>query len=355
MAEDHARTVRIGVLGAARIVRRALVVPARRVPGVTVAALAARDRDRARAHARRLGIPRVHADYDALLADPDLDAVYVPLPNSLHAEWGVRALRAGKHVLCEKPIAGNEAEARWLADEAARAGRVVCEAMHPVYHPLADRVGTLVAEGAIGEVRHVEARISFPIPSRGDIRWSYELGGGALMDLGVYAVALLRAWAGAEPVEVTGAEARIRTPDVDRRVDARLRFANGATGRLVTSMWGWPALASRCHVEGSRGRLTVLNPLGPHLFNRIVLDVDGERSRERVAGRPDTYTCQLRAFVAAVTGGEPPRTGPEHFLASMRVIDAIYRRAGLPPRGVQADAGRGARGLVPPDPDPRVD
>ncbi|MDT0317173.1 Gfo/Idh/MocA family protein [Streptomyces millisiae] len=333
MVGEARKTVRIGVLGAARIVRRALVLPARRVPEVTVAAIAARDRHRAHAHARRLGIPRVHEDYDALLADPDLDAVYVPLPNSLHAEWSVRALRAGKHVLCEKPIAGNEAEARRLADVAARTGRIVCEAMHPAYHPLTDRVRTLVAEGAIGEVGHVEARIAFPIPSTGDIRWSYELGGGAVMDLGVYAVALLRTLTGAEPTEVTGAEARIRTPGVDRRVDARLRFPNGATGRIVTSMWGWPLLAGHCRVEGSAGRLTVLNPLGPHLFHRIVLDTGSRRRHERVAGRPDTYTCQLRAFAEAITHGRPLPTGPEYFLANTRVIDAIYHATGLPLRG----------------------
>ncbi|GAB2883423.1 Gfo/Idh/MocA family protein [Streptomyces mayteni] len=330
---DPAATVRLGVLGAARIVRRALVLPARRLPGVSVTALAARDPRRAREHARRLGIPRVHDSYEALLADPDLDAVYVPLPNSLHAPWSIRALRAGKHVLCEKPIAGNEAEARAIADAAAEAGRVVCEAMHPLYHPLTDRVRALVAGGAIGEVRHVEARISFPIPSTGDIRWSYELGGGAVMDLGVYAVTLLRALAGAEPVEVTGVEARTRTRDVDRRVDVRLRFPGGATGRIVTSMWGWPLLDSRCRAEGSAGRLTVLNPLGPHLFHRIGVEAGGRRTRERVAGHPDTYTCQLRAFAAAITRGEPVRTGPEHFLASMRVVDAIYRGAGLPVRG----------------------
>ncbi|MDT0308863.1 Gfo/Idh/MocA family oxidoreductase [Streptomyces sp. DSM 44917] len=339
-------TVRIGVLGAARVVKTALTEPAREVPEVTVAALAARDPARAREHAARLGIPRVHDSYDALLADPELDAVYVALPNALHATWGERALRAGKHVLVEKPVTSNENEARQLARAAEETGRIVCEAMHPLYHPLNDRVRELLAAGTIGEIRHAEAHVAFPIPSAKDIRWSYELGGGALMDLGVYALALLRSYVGAGGEEeaalkdVEGALAPVRTKDVDRRVDARLRFAGGATGRIVATMWGWPPLASRCLVEGTAGRLTVLNPLGPQMFHRITVTAGGRRTRERVVKQPSTYACQLRAFARAVTGGEPLRSGPEQFVPAMAAIDAIYRRAGLPPRGAGAEAGR---------------
>ncbi|GAA1289365.1 Gfo/Idh/MocA family oxidoreductase [Pseudonocardia aurantiaca] len=334
-------TVRIGVLGAARIVKTALTQPAHEVPEVTVAALAARDPARARAHADRLGIPHVHDSYDALLADPAIDAVYVAVPNGLHATWSERALRAGKHVLVEKPVTANESEARRLAQVAEETGRIACEAMHPLYHPLTDRVRALLAAGTIGEIRHLEAHIAFPIPSSKDIRWSYELGGGALMDLGVYAVALLRTYAGAtgpaaaEITEVVQAKAPTRTKDVDRRVDARLRFAGGATGRIVATMWGWPPLATRCLVEGTKGRLTVLNPLGPQMFNRITVTAAGRRTRESVPREPSTYACQLRAFARAVVDGERPRTDAVHFVPTMGVIDAIYRRAGLPIRGAR--------------------
>ncbi|WP_158895625.1 Gfo/Idh/MocA family protein [Amycolatopsis anabasis] len=330
--------VRIGVLGAARIVKQALTDPARNVPEVEVAAIAARDVGRAREHAEKLGIPKVHESYQALLADPEIDAVYVPLPNALHAVWSTRAMEAGKHVLCEKPITSNEDEARQLAEVASKTGRVLCEAMHPLYHGLFDRINAILADGAIGEIRHVEAELCFPVPNSKDIRWQYELGGGAVMDLGVYAVSVLRVLAGMEPLEVTRARAKTRVPNVDRWVDARLRFPNDATGRIRAVMWGWPVLAFKGRVRGSAGRLTVHNPIAPQAFHKIVLEAGGEKTTERVAKQPDTYTCELNAFAGAVLRGEPLRTGPEHFLATMRVVDAIYRRAGLPLRGTPLPA-----------------
>src|SRR5215813_2420189 len=147
----------------------ALVAPARRVPEASVVAIAARDPERARRFATRHGIPRVHPSYDALLADPDVDAVYVPLPNALHCRWTIRALEAGKHVLCEKPFAATAAEAEAMAAAAARAGRVLVEAFHYRYHPLFARLQAILAAGDLGEVRHVEAHLCFPIPFRSDI------------------------------------------------------------------------------------------------------------------------------------------------------------------------------------------
>ncbi|MGC7101343.1 Gfo/Idh/MocA family protein [Amycolatopsis lurida] len=333
--------VRIGVLGAARIVKQALTDPARNVPEVQVTAIAARDAGRAREHGEKLGIRKVHDSYEALLADPEIDAVYIPLPNALHAAWSTRAMEAGKHVLCEKPITSNEAEARLLSEVATRTGRVICEAMHPLYHGLFDRIAEIIAEGSIGEVRHVEAQVSFPVPNSKDIRWQYELGGGAAMDLGVYAVSVLRTLAGMEPADVTRARAKTRAPDVDRWMDARLRFPNDATGRIRTVMWGWPVVAIKGRVEGSAGTLTVVNPIAPQGFNKLVLQTRGRKTTERVAKLPDTYTCQLEAFAGAVLRGESLRTGPEHFIPTMSVIDAIYRRAGLSPRGTPRTARQG--------------
>ncbi|MBB1153815.1 Gfo/Idh/MocA family oxidoreductase [Amycolatopsis sp. DR6-1] len=330
--------MRIGVLGAARVVKQALTDPAKSAPEITVAAIAARDPARARERAARLGIPKVHESYEALLADPDLDAVYVPLPNALHAEWSIRAMEAGKHVLCEKPIASNEDEARRIAGVAAKTGRVICEAMHPLYHGLFDRVAEIMADGTIGEIRHVSARVCFPVPNSKDIRWQYPLGGGALMDLGVYAVAVLRALAGADPAEVTHARAKTRVPGVDRSTDARLRFPGGATGRIKTVMWGWPVFSFTGRVEGTKGKLTVRNPIAPQAFNRIVLETGGKKTSEQAAKLPGTYTCELNAFAAAILRGEPLRTGPEHFVPVMGVIDEIYRRAGLPVRGASLSA-----------------
>ena len=197
--------LRVGVLGAARITPSALIRPARAVDGVTVAAIAARDRGRAAAAATRHGIPVVHDDYAALIADPALDAVYIPLPNGLHAQWTLAAIGAGKHVLCEKPFTSNADQARAVAEAAAGSGRVVMEAFHYRYHPLMARVLTLLADGTIGEIRRVETELAFPLPRFNDIRYSLPLAGGALMDAGCYAVHALRTLAGTEPQVRLGA------------------------------------------------------------------------------------------------------------------------------------------------------
>ena len=191
--------LRIGILGAARIAPMALIRPARSVPEVRVAAVAARDATRARAFADKHGVPKVHAGYDALIADPELDAIYNPLPNSLHCEWTLRALRAGKHVLCEKPIASNAAEAERMAQaaerERPRARRGLPLALPPARRAHArDR-----AFGRLGDVRRVEASMCIPLPLPGDIRYRFDLGGGATMDTGCYAINLVRCLAEAEP------------------------------------------------------------------------------------------------------------------------------------------------------------
>src|SRR4029453_6026000 len=205
------RPLRIGILGAARIAPMALCRPAREVAGVEVAAIAARDPARAQKFAAKHGIARVHASYDALLADDAIDAIYNPLPNGLHAEWTIRALEAGKHVLCEKPIASNAAEAAQMAEAAARTGRVLTEAFHWRYHPLAARMREVV-QTELGEIRHIEAAFCFPLPRFSDIRYSWELAGGTMMDAGCYPVNMVRWLAGADP-EVVSAQARLARPN----------------------------------------------------------------------------------------------------------------------------------------------
>src|SRR5689334_25050363 len=168
-------TVRIGILGAARIAPAAAIKPARAVGEATIGAVAARDRSRADAFASKHGIPRVHASYADLVADPDLDAIYNPLPNGLHAEWTIAALEAGKHVLCEKPFTANAKEAEDVAAVASRTGLVVMEAFHYRYHPLAHRMREIVDSGELGTTRHVEAALCFPLPKFSDIRYQYDL------------------------------------------------------------------------------------------------------------------------------------------------------------------------------------
>jgi len=329
--------LRIGVLGAARIAPNAIVNPARAVDGVEVLALAARDRARAARFANKWGVPVVHSDYAAVLDDPMVDAVYIPLPNSLHAQWTLRAIAAGKHVLCEKPFTSNAAEARTVAEAADGSGLVVMEAFHYRYHPLMRRVLDLLADGAIGPVRRVETELSFPLPLFGDIRYRLDLAGGALMDAGCYAVHCLRQLGTGEP-EVVSAEARLRSPGVDRAMTASLRFPDGATGRVTCSMWSRRLLGVSAKVVGETGHLKIFNFVAPHVYHRLTVSSRGRSWHERVAGEP-TYTCQLRAFTAAVRDSGEVLTPASDAVRTMKVIDDIYLTAGLQPRG-QTTTGR---------------
>jgi predicted dehydrogenase len=327
---EQGTPVRIGILGAATIAPQALIDPAKENSEVVVAAVAARDVSRARAFAAKHDIARVHDDYDTLIADPDLDAVYNPLPNGLHGRWTRAALAAGKHVLCEKPFTANAAEARDIAEKAAQSDRVVMEAFHYRYHPLALRVEEIVASGEIGKLQRVEAAFCFPLPKFSDIRYNYSLAGGATMDAGCYAVHMVRTFGGATP-EVVSAQAKLRDPQVDRAMSAELRFAGGHTGRVRCSMWSSHLLQISARVIGDRGELRVLNPVMPQLFHRLAVRSPDSKRVERFGRRP-SYAYQLDAFAAAVLRGEPVKTTPEDAVENMTVIDAIYRAAGLPLR-----------------------
>jgi predicted dehydrogenase len=326
-------SVRIGVLGAARIAPAALVKPARVVDGVDVAAVAARDPRRARAFAARHGIAQVRGSYADLLADPSLDAVYIPLPNGLHAPWTLAAIKAGKHVLCEKPFTANAEQAREVAAAAEGTGLVVMEAFHYRYHPLAQRMAELAGGGALGRIQRVEAAMCFPLPRFSDIRYDFSLAGGALMDAGCYAVHALRLLAPGEPKVTLGRALTLgRDRRVDRAMTARFSFAGGATGELRASMWSADLLRIRARAIGERGTLTVTNFVAPQLWSRFTVTVDGRRRRERFGGEA-TYVHQLRAFAAAVRGQPANLTPPADSVATMSLIDDIYAAAGLPRRG----------------------
>ena len=321
--------VRIGCLGAARIAPAALLNPAQKCDTAMVAGLAARDPSRAQLLAARYSIPRVYNSYRELVDAAELDAVYVPLPNGLHAEWTLAALAAGKHVLCEKPFTANAREAEQVASAADATDRVVMEAFHWRYHPLAARLLEIVASGEVGEVRRLDAALVIPLPKRSDIRWQLDLAGGSLMDVGCYPVHMARTLAGAEP-DVTAAVAKQRTPGLDRWIRAELRFADGRTGRITAGMWASPLFRAHLRVIGARGVMTVINPLAPHRFNLVIVR-RGRRARwERVRGGP-TYEYQLEAFVSAIRQGTPVLTGLPDSIGNMRTIDAIYQAAGLDP------------------------
>jgi predicted dehydrogenase len=228
-----ARPLRIGILGAAKIAR-AFVAGVHASAKVGVEAIASRDGEKARAFARETGIARAHASYESLLADPAIDAVYNPLPNSLHAEWSIRATDAGKHVLCEKPLATSEREARAMFDAARRNGVYLVEAYPYRAQPQTRRLAQLLAAGAIGRVQLVHAAFGFPFATPGNIRLDPALAGGALMDAGCYPVSLVRLIAGERPVRVE-AMAHWTGTGVDRTLVASLAFPGGLLAQIACS------------------------------------------------------------------------------------------------------------------------
>jgi predicted dehydrogenase len=333
------RTIRFGVLGTGRVVQYGLLRPAHGLPGVEVSAVASRFLDKASRYASAHGIPRAWAGYQTLLDDEEIDAVYNALPNSLHCQWTIRALEAGKHVLCEKPIAANAGEATQMAAAAQRTGLVLAEAFHWRYHPLAARMKGIVDSGELGSIRHFEGVIRIPIRSREDSQCRLDLAGGATMNCGCYVVNMLRFLSGAEP-EVVEARATVDPAGVDQTMIARFAFADGRTGKMICSH-KWPALPQiTARVTGEHGELRVWNPIVPHVGHRVLgrglhwltVRTRDRSRREHVAG-DSTYRYQLRAFADAIRRSVVLPTGPGEAVANMRVIDSIYRSAGLAPRG----------------------
>lgn len=333
MSEPGREPLRIGVLGAARITENSLIGPARST-GHRVVAVAARDRSRAQAYAAAHGVERVADSYADLLADPEVEVVYNPLANGLHGPWNLAALAAGKHVLSEKPSASNAEEAAEVREASAKAGTVFMEAFHYLFHPVTRRLHEILESGELGELRHVETLVAIPAPPDTDPRWSLELAGGAVMDLGCYslhALRMLAPWAGGAPrlVSARGGE-RAGAPGVDEWLDADLAFPGGATGSARCHM-AYDELEMSCRIVGSRGEATAPNFVLPHRDDRVVVRTpDGERT-ERLGNR-SSYTYQLEAFAARVREGAPLPLDADDALATMTLIDECYRAAGFEPR-----------------------
>ncbi len=323
--------LRFGILGAAKIAPAALIEPARLGSEASVDVVAARDPERARRFAVEHGIPRVAKDYRELVEDPNLDVIYNPLPMHLHETWTIAALRAGKDVLCEKPFAANAAEAERMVQIAAETGRLLVEAFHYRYHPLFERVLGIVRSGVLGRLRHMDAGFKVAIADRNDLRHRYDTAGGATMDLGCYPLHWMRQVAGAEP-SVIRARADQGAAHVDVTMNAELSFPGGLTGQMVTSMADHEKFATWLRVEGEQGTLHVQNPLAPHKGHQLELTLNGQTKSEQVQGE-STYRHQLLAFCRAVHTREPLPTMAADSIANMRLIDAVYRAAGLPVRG----------------------
>ncbi len=339
--------IKIGMLGAAAIGNWGIVQPCRKVGGIELYAVAARNKDRANSYAKKYAIPVVHTCYEDLLADPMIDAIYNPLPNSLHCEWTIKALDAGKHVLCEKPFASNAQEARQMQLAAQKNNRVLMEAFHYRFHPMAQRMQDAVK--LLGKIRHIETNMCVPLKNKADIRYDYSLAGGSTMDVGAYTLHLLRSLAIASLTDgasenaddllpqVTSAKATLLNDVIDRAMKASFVWPNGMTGSIHCSLWSMSLLNLSAHVYGENGELHVINPYLPHLWNRFKLKLNGKTVKERIKG-DSTYTYQLRSFLQRIENGPTYANDLSDAIANMRLIDSIYEKAGLPLRGCESQS-----------------
>jgi predicted dehydrogenase len=324
--------IRFGTLGTANITPRALINPCIDEPRARVYAIAARDFDRASAFAHHHHIPKVLRDYTELVNYDRIDAVYNPLHITAHHEWTLKALHAGKHVLCEKSFASNAAEAEDMAKCADETGLVLMDAYHYRYHPIFIRAREIYLSGVLGEIRHVDAAFHIAVTDPTSIRMNYALGGGVTMDIGCYPISWVRHITGLEPDEVL-AEAEVGPPDVDVMLKTTMQLPGGITATTSGDMRADVQFKAYLQVQGSAGTMYVHNPLTPQMGNRIDLTLNGETQTESFSRR-STFAYQLDAFCDAVEDGTELLTHAWDGVAQMRVIDRAYTAAGLPVRGL---------------------
>ncbi len=317
--------LRWGILSTANIGRAAVIPAIQQSASGEVVVVASRQYERALGFAEANAIPNALGSYEALLEDEGIDAVYIPLPNSMHAEWTIRFAEAGKHVLCEKPLGLDAAECNAMA-AAADAADVVCmEAFMYRFHPRIDRVLDLIDDGVIGTLRSIYSAFTFKLTNPDNIRWLPEMGGGSLMDVGCSCVNVSRTMARKEPVEVQ-AVATWTGLGLDEQMAGMLRFDDGVVAQFDCSL----SMERReCfHAAGTDGHLEVANGFLPGTGDVTVEEFHGrsEATSHRVAGT-DEYQMMVEHFAGCVASGTAPRYSLAEAAANMRVIEALYRSA----------------------------
>ncbi|MGH2660934.1 MAG: Gfo/Idh/MocA family protein [Actinomycetota bacterium] len=327
--------LRWGVLSTARIAVDKVIPGMKEAERCEVVAIASRDADRARAVADKLAIPKAHGSYEALLSDRNVDAVYIPLPNHLHAEWTIAAARAGKHVLCEKPLALSAADAQHMVDVCATEGVRLMEAFMYRLHPSWVAVRKLVASGRIGPLCTVQSWFSFYNDDPENIRNIREYGGGALLDIGCYSVNVSRMLFDGEPARVAASVTRDPATGVDVLTTAILEFEDGvATFTCSTRV----EPDQRVHVYGTEGRISIGIPFNipPDRPTEVFVTAGGDPPvdphTEVMTFEPaEQYAIEAERFARAVLDGEPTPIPPDDAVANMRVIERVFR-AGEPGR-----------------------
>jgi xylose dehydrogenase (NAD/NADP) len=319
--------LRWGVLGAARIARNAVIPAIRKSCNGEVRALASRSAERGQEVAREHGIPLTYDRYEAVLGDPQIDAVYIPLPNHLHREWSVRAMQAGKHVLCEKPLALDADEAQEMADAARTAGVLLMEAFMYRFHPRSRRVKELVDEGAIGDPRLIRAAFCFGQVAPADYRLRPEMGGGALLDVGCYGVNVARWLFGAEP-EAAQTSAEVGPTGVDLTFAGLLRFPGDRLAVVEASFK--TAMQQTYTVVGTEGAIDLPHDAFVPGVKKVTFRLrgvdDGKGKTETVHGA-DEYQLMVEHFADAVLTQGTLDFPPEEAVANARVLDALAQAA----------------------------
>lgn len=317
--------LRWGILSTANIGRKALIPAIQAAANGSLEAVASRDEARARAFAKKEGIPRALDSYQALLEDDGIDAIYNPLPNSLHREWTIRAAEAGKHILCEKPLGLSAVECREMASAAEANGVKLLEAFMYRFHPRTEQVLEMVHSGAIGELKEIRSSFTFLLDRPGDIRWNAELGGGALMDVGCYCVNLSRSLAGEEPVEVR-AMANFRESGLDEQMAGSLRFADGLLAHFDCALT--MERTEVYQVMGTDGHIRVMDAFVPGTEEVDIerFDVENNLTRLPVPGA-DQYRLMVEDFARSVLTDRPLRYSAEEAALNMAVVQALNESA----------------------------
>jgi predicted dehydrogenase len=326
---DH---VRWGVLSTADIALKKVIPGFRRSPRSEVLGIASREPGRAADAAASLGIPRSYGSYEALLADPDIDAVYIPLPNHLHAEWTIAAARAGKHVLCEKPLALTAMQAQEMVDVCRESGVLLMEAFMYRQHPSWIAAREILASGRIGTLQVVDSWFSYFNDDPTNIRNIVDIGGGALYDIGCYNVNLSRMLFDAEPIGVQALITRDPVLGVDTVTSAILAFDEGVATFTCSTR---AETDQRVHIYGTEGRISIEIPFNipPDRPTRIFVTAGGDppvapATETLTFETADPYACEADRFADAVLDGAPLPVDPRDAVANMRVIDAIFAAAG---------------------------
>jgi predicted dehydrogenase len=317
------RKLRWGILGTARIATQSMAPAIAASANGAVVAVASRDKSKAAAAAAKLGVGASYGSYEELLADSSVDAVYVPLPVSMHAEWSIRAAKAGKHVLCEKPLSANAAEARTMAEAFAARKLLLMEGFMYRFHPVTVKVKSMVDAGEVGEVRTIRASFAAGNDDDSDIRMKPEMGGGAMRDVGCYCVNLMRLITGQEPVTVSAVAHIGPKSGVDESVAGALLFPSGVTGSFGCSFRS--QYDSSSDIVGSKGRILV--DLGGMCHwpgtEFSIKHWKGDAYQEIVCPAANHYTLLAEEFGEAVLSGRPPKYPISDTIANMDVIDRV--------------------------------